>query len=509
MKVEELPAYIQMLSGLGSHPGLSNINRLCQLLSEGGTLIQDRVPSIHIAGTNGKGSVGAMLSASFTQAGCRTGHFSSPAVFSYEEMFRIDGKSIGKKRLAQLYTTVEEACRKMAGEGYPHPTVFEVETAAAFLYFAQENCGLMVIECGMGGEGDATNVLHHPLECVFTSIGLDHQNFLGSTLGEIARQKAGIIVSSCPVVSARQQEEVSARLRERAKKHGCPFLEVPAGWVRDAGFRMEEDGSIHPSFYWRSKDGTEKEFTLSLAGTWQVENAALALLALEALRGVKVKDGFHGQAFPEGKNGVKDIRKEGSQEEASQKSVFQEPPRKEGFQEETLREWEYSGKIPSEEDARQAFLAVSWPGRLQCLGRVHDGPFLYMDGAHNPNAAHKLAKSLECYFTKKKIVFIMGVLSDKDYRQVLAILRPFGKDVFTVTPSNPRALSAERLAEAAREAGFDAHACGSVRQALDEAERQAEQEGSGAVILACGSLSWLEDLREAYKMDRRRIPNRP
>lgn len=437
MTVEETENYIKEISKRGSILGLDSIRRLSNLLSErypeGEKLLQDRIPAIHIAGTNGKGSVGAMLSAIYQEAGFKVGHFSSPAVFQYEEMFQINGHPIEKERLATLYSEVENACAEMEREGRAHPTIFEVETAAAFLYFWQEKCQLMIIECGMGGAEDATNVMTHPMACLISSIGKDHARFLGETEEEIAEVKAGILVDHAPLLSAAQKESVSGILRKKAEEMSSDFYQVDRGEVRNLSFSFTEEG-IRQSFFYK---GLELE--LPLAGLWQPENAALAAETVWALRC---------KAF-----------------------------------------------ALSDEIIKEGLKKVSWPGRLQKLGNLPGGAELYIDGAHNPAAAVKLRDSIRLYFKGKKIIFIMGVLADKDFHEVLKETMPLGERLFTVKPDNPRALSAEELARAAEPYMEKTRAEGSIREALGEADQAADSE---TIVLAFGSLSYLAEVKKAF-----------
>ena len=441
MTVEEIEAYIKKISKRGSILGLESIRRLCELLTEAypekGKLLQDRIPAIHIAGTNGKGSVGAMLSAIYQEAGFRVGHFSSPAVFQYEEMFRINGRPIEKIRLAELYTEVEKACGRMEEENRPHPTIFELETAAAFLYFWQEGCQITIMECGMGGAEDATNVMTHPLACLISSIGMDHTKFLGEREEEIAEVKAGILVDQAPLISAAQKKSVSDLLRKKAKEMGSAFYQVEAAEIRKPSFSFKEEGIVQEFSY----KGLKLE--LPLAGGWQLENAALAVETVRAVNQRKEGEAYH----------------------------------------------------LTDEVIEAGIKKTSWSGRLQKLGRLPRGADLYIDGAHNPAAAGKLRESIQLYFKGKKLIFIMGVLADKDFHEVLKETMPLGERLFTIQPDNPRALSAEELAKAAEPYMEKVKAEGTVGEALWEADQTADPE---TIVLAFGSLSYLGEVKDAF-----------
>lgn len=209
MNYTEARRYVEDASVYGIVPGLSNITKLCDKLDNP----QDKIKIIHIAGTNGKGSTGAFIESVLINAGLRTGRFATPAVFDYREQFKINGDKITKNQYAKYITKVSDIADKMT----PHPTPFEIETAAAFLYFYSEKCDVAVIETGMGGKGDATNVISKSLVSVITSIGKDHTKFLGESIEEIAKEKAGIIKENGTVVTSYQSDDVMAVLEKECR----------------------------------------------------------------------------------------------------------------------------------------------------------------------------------------------------------------------------------------------------------------------------------------------------
>lgn len=271
MNDRQAMAYIEELSShRGIVPGLESIRELCRRLGDP----QKRVPVIHIAGTNGKGSTLAYLTAILTAAGYRVGSYSSPAVTDYRERFMMNQKMIAKTAFAKLLERVAEAAEQMAAEGYAHPTVFEVETALAFCFFAEKKCDVAVVETGMGGLLDATNLIEKPLVSVLASISMDHMQFLGGTLAEIAAQKAGIIKEGCPVVSMAQKKAAAQVIADEAvKKHAPLFL---ADGKAASGIRY---GLTGQSFHY----GGFKNLKISLCGMWQIENAALAVETVRVL----------------------------------------------------------------------------------------------------------------------------------------------------------------------------------------------------------------------------------
>ena len=203
MNYQEALEYVEGCKQYGIVPGLDSIRRLLKKLGNP----QEELKYVHIAGTNGKGSVLAMLSSVLTRAGYRTGTYSSPAVLEHRESFQVNRKMIAKTEYARYMERVSRAAEELAAEGFSHPTYFEVETALAFLWLQEKGCDIVVLETGMGGLEDATNVIPAPLVCVLVSISMDHMGALGDTLGKIAAQKAGIIKPGSRVVSLKQPQE--------------------------------------------------------------------------------------------------------------------------------------------------------------------------------------------------------------------------------------------------------------------------------------------------------------
>ncbi len=371
--------------------------------------IQEQIPTVHIGGTNGKGSVGAMLSAALKNAGYRVGRFQTPDVFCYEEEFLINDEPIKKERLAAVFERVAKGCAALVAEGKPHPTRFEVETAAAFLWFYEEQVDVALLEVGMGGALDATNVIRKPLLSVLTSISMDHMTYLGTTLPEIAAVKAQIIKPGCPAVTSPQHPQVLRVLEEQCQNVGSRLYATD-----------EKDRKLP---------------VLGLSGVFQKENAACAWQVLELLQ----------KHYPN----------------ITTEAILA------GLQE------------------------ARWPGRFE---KITEQPAVYIDGAHNEDAAKKLRESVTQDFPNKKIIYIMGVLADKDYETMADVMFCAGDTVYTVTPNSPRALSAEALADCLREKKIHAKPCGDIAQAVKEALQEAKADD---VVLAFGSLSYLGEVKKA------------
>ena len=417
--------YIAELARYGSVPGLDSIRELCGRLGDP----QEKVPVVHIAGTNGKGSTLAYLTAILKEAGYRVGSYSSPAVFAYRERFMMNGKMIAKSLFARLLNRVAGAAEEMADEGYAHPTAFEVETALAFCFFVEKKCDIAVVETGMGGLLDATNLIRKPLVSVLTSISMDHMQFLGKTIAKIAEQKAGIIKAGCPVVSAAQKEEAACVIAQEAAKKKAPLSVADVKNV--SGIRY---GIQTQSFHY----GGYRNLKISLGGVWQIENAVLAAETVRVLNGQGVSIG--------------------------------------------------------EDALRQGLVSAQWRGRLTILQKK---PYVIADGAHNADAAEKLAQSLSFYFTNKSKVFIMGVLGDKDYEAIVNRMAPLAEQIIAVTPpENQRALPAYELAQEIRKINEHVTAADSLEEAVEMAYLLTPPDG---VIVAFGSLSYLGKLEQVIR----------
>ncbi len=264
MTEKECREYLEYLNTLGRVPGLDNIRNLCERLGNP----QDFLTFIHIAGTNGKGSVGAYLAAILGAAGLKVGRYISPTICDWRERIMMGQRMISKKDLLEGMELMQQTCEKMVEEGLPQPTSFEVETALGFWYFLKKGCDIVLLECGMGGLLDATNIVTTTLAEVFTSIGMDHEAFLGKTLTEITKQKAGILKKGSIAISAMQEPEVLQVLKERCKEQ-----DIPLSVCEQAEIDKVKYGLKKQSF---RLDG-KHTLTIPLAGIYQIPNAHLAV----------------------------------------------------------------------------------------------------------------------------------------------------------------------------------------------------------------------------------------
>ena len=430
MTYEEARAFIDDTAKYGYVLGLDTITELMKWLGNP----QDDLKFIHIAGTNGKGSTLAYLSTVLKEAGYRTGRYLSPVMFDDRERIQVNGDYITEEAVARLAEQVRQAGQEMLRDGFAHPTTFETETAMAFLYFREMQCDVVVLECGMGGMTDATNVIKSTLASVFVEIGMDHMGFLGNTVEEIAAVKAGIIKPGSQVVSAAQRPEVEAVLKRVAEEKQAGFHMVERDAIRDVRYVFEDQ-----TFTYREYKGLRP----GLTGSWQVDNASLAVETVLVLREL--------------------------------------------------------GYDISDEALRKGLTETVWPGRFTVIDRE---PLFLVDGAHNRDAADRLRETLELYFPEKRKVLIAGVLADKEYDYVMSQLTPLADQVITVmTPDNPRALPAEKLMETVRKYNSKVEAADSLGDAVERAWSYA---GKGDMILAFGSLSYLGELTRTVQAKARK-----
>ena len=423
MNYKEARVYLDEVSKYGSVLGLESMRELLRRLGDP----QNELKFIHISGTNGKGSVLAYLSTILSGAGYRTGRYISPTLFSYRERIQVDGEYIEKESLACHVTAIAAAAEDMQKAGLPSPTVFEIETALAFLYFKEKRCDIVTLEVGCGGLLDATNVITTTLMEVIASISMDHTDLLGDTLAKIAAQKAGIIKPDTMVVSAQQKSEAAQVIEDTCKEQYCTLQMVDESKISNVHY-----GAEGQTFSYK----TWENVAISLAGSYQIKNAALALEGVEALRKL--------------------------------------------------------GYALSDQQVREGLLHTAWRGRFTTLRR---DPTVIIDGAHNPAAALELKESLEQYFPGKTLYFVMGMFKDKDYAQVIDLTAPLARHIITVeTPGNPRAMPARELAEAVGKVNPSVEWADSVAHGVEKALAMAGKEDA---VIVFGSLSFLGEAADA------------
>ncbi len=271
MDYREARVYLDDAAKYGSVLGLDNMRELLSRLGNP----QNRLKFIHISGTNGKGSTLAYISTILKEAGYRVGRYISPTLFSYRERIQVNGEYIKRDSLARITTEIAEVIEGMVSDGKVHPTIFEIETVMSFLYFIEENCDLVVLETGMGGLEDATNVITTTVIEVIASISMDHMQFLGDTLGKIAAQKAGIIKKDTTVVTTKQKDEAYESIRKKADEMNAEVVIADPQEASDICYGLETQTFSYEGM---------KDLQIHLSGVYQVTNAVLAVKAILELR---------------------------------------------------------------------------------------------------------------------------------------------------------------------------------------------------------------------------------
>ena len=408
MNYAEALLYLDELNTFGIRPGLARIEELCARLGNP----ERCYATVHIAGTNGKGSVTQMMDAVFRASGIRAGRYLSPHLISYTERMSVDGHDISEERFAELLTRVRAAADEMVAAGCEHPTQFEALTALAFLYFAEEQVEVAVIETGLGGLLDSTNVVE-PMLTIITNVTMEHADRCGGTLAGIAAHKAGIIKEGVPVITAATGEPLVI-IEQRAEELGADLF--VCGEDFSAQLFFPKEGGQRVVFH--SVVCREPEpFDLALAGTCQAENAALVIMAAKLL--------------------------------------------------------EREDARVTESTVRMALRTVRHPARFEILTQK-DLPVV-IDGAHNPAGMRALRAGLDAYFPDLPRVFLLGILKDKDIETMLTALLHPGDTVVTVRPNSARAAAADVVAAAASGLGAITCACGDPQAALTEAENRAQR----------------------------------
>ncbi len=421
MPLDFIESLLSPYQQLGVNLGLERIQQLLKDLGDPHL----QVPIIHVAGTNGKGSVCAYLSSVLGQAGYRVGRYISPHLINWCERISINQEWITPEAFERVLQTVQAAIEADT----PLPTVFEITTAVAWLYFAQQKVDIAVIEVGLGGRLDATNVCDRQLVTVITSISREHWQVLGSTLAAIAGEKAGIFKPNCPAVSGWLPEEAKVVVQARADALNCSLLWVaPAIAVSDAD---PQDLTWHPqpnTLRWVEAQGMQ--YPISLQGDFQLSNSAIAIAAIQALR-------------------------------------------QQGWQ-------------ISDASLQQGMGLAQWPGRLQIV--TWQDQELLIDGAHNPAAALGLRQFVDQAYPQKAITWVMGMLSTKDHSEVFSALLKSGDRLLLVPVPDHSCAEPCDLAVLAKTI-CQLQECSTYENlelALDHAIESSDSEFSQIVI--CGSL---------------------
>ena len=427
MKYEEAMKYITEVGNFGSNYGLE---RTYKLLEHLGNPERD-LKLIHIAGTNGKGSTTSMITEILMGEGYKVGMYTSPFIEEFEERIQINRNNIPKESLAILMDEIKVAVDKVIEAGYSHPTEFEIITVLMLLYFKKENIDFGVIEVGLGGTLDSTNVIK-PIIQVITSISFDHTNLLGNTLEKIAREKAGIIKRGIPTVIYPQQEEVL-----KVIKNKCFEMDSELYIANNENLKFKNIVNLDKP-YQLLKYNNEIDILLPLLGEHQIINLSVAMQAIEVLNNKNIIDISIA-------NIVKSIKN------------------------------------------------VSWKGRLEVLS---NNPYVVIDGAHNIQGIKTLSRNIKKYFKYENLYLILGILADKDVEEMIKIITPMAKKVYSVTPNSIRGELAESLKDEVSKFNKNCKAFDKYEEAYLEALNDASEKD---LILASGSLYMIGDMRKIIR----------
>jgi len=404
MNYAEALKYIEKIEYFGSKPGLERISELMKVLGDP----QEQLKVIHVAGTNGKGSTTAMLTYILKEHGYKVGTYTSPHLESYNERFMVDANNISDEKFAEYVTLVKDACEGLTDK----PTVFEVLTAIAFKYFYDEKVDYVVLEVGLGGRFDATNLIKKPVLSVITSISFDHVEFLGDTLEKIAFEKAGIIKENCPCVLYRQSDEVRNVIETvcREKNSRLYYAEEETVTV----LKQDVEGTI---FSVKNEYMDLKNVSIKLIGDYQIKNACLVLLSVSALR--------------------------------------------------------LNGAELKEELVLRGIERARWHGRMEIVGK---DPLILLDGAHNTDGITMLSSSLKKYFNGRKITLLVGILGDKEYGKMVETIAPLASNIVFTEPRSERKWDIEKLEGFEKLGNINIYKQSDIKKAFDIAKEVSDKD---------------------------------
>lgn len=439
MNYTEAINYIKDTAKFGSKLGLERAERILELLGNP----HKKIKTIHVAGTNGKGSTTAMITNILIHSGYKVGCYISPYIEEFEERIQINNNNISTEDLANIVTEVSRAVEEVASLGYGNPTEFEIITCAGFLYFYKMKADFVVVEVGIGGRLDSTNVIE-PIISIIGSISYDHMHILGNTLEEIAYEKGGIIKKNTPVVLYPQEDKVTKVIENICTEKNSPLIKVK----RENALMYEVGDCKDKVVIQKLKVVTEKDsydVKLSLLGTYQVQNCNVVINSCEVLMKLGVN-----------------ITKESILRGLSQ---------------------------------------VKWPGRLEVMRR---NPLVVIDGAHNIDGIRKLAESIDIYFNYKKLVLIIGILADKQVEEMINIICPKAEQIIAVTPHSERAELCEDLKEKINFCNKECEAIMDYKEAYNKALTYCDED---TLLVVSGSLYMVGDMRKIIRAQQYKVAN--
>ena len=417
----------------GSRLGMERMNVLLEKLGDPHKELQ----VIHVAGTNGKGSVCKDLEEGLAACGYNVGLYTSPFIEKFNERIRLGGRDISDEDLDIYTERVLSAVREMVEEGCDSPTEFEVVTTIALLYYKEKKADITILEVGLGGRGESTNVVPKPLICAITSISYDHMDRLGNTLGEIAADKAGIIKPGVPVISNVDAPEAARVIAKAAYEQGSRLYDVSK-----IKFEISEQTPFSQKVSMELYGTDYSDVTTTMTGRHQGENLKTALAVIEVLRKERK------------------IKVERSRLYEGLKKAVQ-------------------------------------PGRFEVLsGDESNPPVIIIDGAHNEAGAGALQETVNKYFAGKRILLITGMLADKQVEEILKHFVKITEDIIITEPDNPRKLSVDKLDGKLKEMGISPIKASDAAEAVSKA--RSIWNDYEAVVFA-GSLYLIGDVRRVIK----------
>lgn len=418
MNYNEAMEYIHSTQWLGSRPGLSRVGELTQLMGNP----QNQLKFIHVAGTNGKGSFCKMTETILRSAGYKTGLYISPDITTFNERMSVDGEYISDDELTEITEYVKPLAESMADA----PTEFELVTAIAFEYFLRKKCDIVVLETGMGGRLDSTNIIENPVMSVICEIAFDHMAYLGDTIEKIAYEKAGIIKNGRPVLFGGKSDGALNVISNTAKEKNSKLYTTDYSKLKNITYSLKGSTFDYSAF---------KDVHIPLLGIYQPENTASVLAGIEILR----------------ENGY----------EISDEAIY------------------------------RGLKNTRWNGRFEILC---ENPLVIFDGSHNPHGLKAASDSVKIYFGNKKVNVITGVMADKNYSEIVEILKEITLFAYTVTPGNIRALDSKKYAEAMREQGVPSKAFDTVGEAVNCAYADSKQ--TNTPLFIAGSLYMYAEIKK-------------
>jgi len=433
MNYDEAIKYIKETAKFGSKYGLERTEKILEFLGNP----HKHIKTIHVAGTNGKGSTTAMLTSILMDAGYNVGSYISPYIEEFEERIQINRNNIPKEELAEVVTEVSKAVSKVVDLGYINPTEFEIITCAGFLYFHKKNIDYAVIEVGLGGRLDSTNVIT-PILSIISSISLDHTQILGDTLDKIAYEKAGIIKENVPVVLFPQEKVAEDVIEKTCKEKNSKLVKVPrdiSEYVAVTSNTLE--GKEIKTQQINLKNEYIDSYELSLLGKHQILNSTVVVYTARELMNLGVKI--------------------------------------------------------SKDNIINGLKSVQWPGRLEIM---KNNPLVVIDGAHNIDGIKKLTESIDLYFKYNKLILILGILADKQVEDMIETIAPKAERIISVTPHSDRAELAEDLKVEIEKLGVSCEAIDSYEEAYKKALSYCNDDD---LLLISGSLYMIGDMRKIIR----------